>query len=198
MDVRLVYFGTSGRRREVHLHNGIVSVGRAEECELRIPADTVSRRHCQIELAGNEVVLTDMGSSNGTVVNGKPVIDDDIILNAGDKIEIGPATFVVVIDGKGLKGAAKASVGKAPAAQAEPAQAEPNVDAAVEEALEGNDLDDSFDPFSMLEDMGLDEDEEGDDDDIPPQPKQAVIPRGEPNEKKGPPGPADKDNQAGK
>jgi pSer/pThr/pTyr-binding forkhead associated (FHA) protein len=187
MDVRLVYFGANGQRREVHLHEGVVSLGRAEECHLRIPADTVSRRHCQIEVSGKEIVLTDMGSSNGTLVNDKKVIDDDLILNAGDKITVGPATFTVQIDGKPGK-VAKAK---------EAAPSEPTVNAEVEEALSGSSLaDEEFDPFTMLQEItddDVDDEEEDDDDDIPPQPKQAVIPRNKPEgEKKGPGGGSDK------
>jgi pSer/pThr/pTyr-binding forkhead associated (FHA) protein len=181
MDVRLVYFGQNGQRREVHLHEGLVSVGRAEECQLRIPADTVSRRHCQIEISGKEIVLTDMGSSNGTVVNDKKVVDDDVILQAGDKITVGPATFTLLIDGKPGKGT-----------KALPAKAEPTVNKEVEEALSGSSLaDETFDPLSMLEEITpVDDDEDEDDDAIPPQPKQAVIPRNNPSdaEKKGPGG----------
>jgi pSer/pThr/pTyr-binding forkhead associated (FHA) protein len=183
MDVRLVYFGANGQRREVHLHEGVVSLGRAEECQLRIPAETVSRRHCQVEVSAKEIVLTDMGSSNGTLVNDKKVIDDDIILKAGDRITVGPATFTVQIDGKPGK-VARAQEAKPP---------EPTVDAEVEEALSGSSLaDEEFDPFSMLQEITDDDlDEEEEEDDIPPQPKQAIIPRGKSEgERKGPGGSA--------
>lgn len=176
MDVRLVYFGTSGRRREVRLHDGVVAVGRAETCQLRIPAETVSRQHCQIEVSGKEVVLTDLGSSNGTLVNGEKVADDDIDLKAGDKIMIGPATFTVVIDGQ-----------PADLASAAPA-AEP--DDQIEEVLTGSSVvDGEFDPFSALEDLAEGDDEE--EDDIPPQPKQIQIKR-EPRPSPGKPGPQGK------
>ncbi len=183
MDVRLIYFGTNGQRREIHLHDGVVSVGRAEECQLRIPAETVSRRHCQIEVSGKEIVLTDMGSSNGTLVNDKKVIDDDVVLQAGDKITVGPATFTLLIDGKPGK--------PSKAAQAKPP--EPTVNAEVEEALSGSSLaDEPVDAFSMLEEIS-DEDlldgEEEDDDEIPPQPKTVVIPRSKPEgQRRGPGG----------
>jgi len=156
-------------------------MGRAEECQLRIPAERVSRRHCQIEVSAKEIVLTDMGSSNGTLVNDKKVIDDDIVLKAGDKITVGPATFTLQIDGKPGK-VAKAQEAKPP---------EPTVNAEVEEALSGSSLaDEEFDPFAMLQEITDDDlDDEEDDDDIPPQPKQAVIPRNKPEgERKGPGG----------
>jgi predicted component of type VI protein secretion system len=178
MDVRLIYFGANGQRREVHLNEGLVSVGRAEECQLRIPAETVSRRHCQIEVSKKEIVLTDMGSSNGTLVNETKVIDDDVVLKAGDKIIVGPATFTLQIDGKPGK-VAKAEHATPP---------EPTVNVEVEESLSGSSLaDEEFDPFTMLEEIS-DDDLDEDDDDIPPQPKQAVIPRGKPDGGRGPGG----------
>jgi pSer/pThr/pTyr-binding forkhead associated (FHA) protein len=182
MDVRLIYFGVNGQRREVHLNEGVVSVGRAEECQLRIPAETVSRRHCQIEISKKEIVLTDMGSSNGTLVNETKVIDDDVVLKAGDKITVGPATFTLQIDGKPGK-AARAQEAKPP---------EPTVNAEVEEALSGSSLaDEEFDPLTMLEEISDDDmDDEDDDDDIPPQPKEAVIPRSKPDGGRGPGGTA--------
>lgn len=169
MDVRLVYFGANGRRREVHLHNGIVSVGRGDTCQLRIPADTVSRRHCEIEVMPTGVVLTDLGSSNGTLVNGQQIIDDDLDLKAGDKVTIGPATFIIQIDGE-------------PASIAAPQPAEPD----GEEALTGSSVaDDSFDPFSALEDLAGAADEEEEEEDIPKGPKIAQIKRPPPEPKEG-------------
>ncbi len=174
MDVRLIYFSSNGRRREVRLHKGIVSVGRGETCHLRIPAETVSRKHCEIEVTPTTVLVSDLNSSNGTVVNGEKISDDDAMLKAGDKIEIGPATFVVQING-------------------EPADISvPEVAATPEgeEILTGSSVaEDAFDPFSALEELA-DEDEEEEDDEIPPGPKIAQIKRPE-SEKKGPPGAAD-------
>ncbi len=175
MDVRLIYFGANGQRREIHLHDGVVSVGRAEECQLRIPADTVSRRHCQIEVSGKEIVLTDMGSSNGTLVNDKKVVDDDVVLKAGDKITVGPATFTLQVDGKPGKTPAKVEPAKAP---------QPTVSAEVEEALSGSSLaDGEIDAMSMLEEITDDDlldDEDEEEDEIPRQPKTVVIPRSKP------------------
>lgn len=178
MDVRLVYFGTNGRRREVHLRKGTVFVGRGENCQLRIPADTVSRRHCEIEVTAKEIVLTDLGSSNGTLINGQKLSDDDAELKAGDKITVGPATFIIQIDGK-------------PTNIAGPQPAGPE----AEEILTGSSVaDDAVDPFSALEELAdaAETEDEEDEEDIPPQPRIAQIKRPPPDPaKKGPdkPGP---------
>jgi hypothetical protein len=104
-----------------------------------------------------------------------------MVLKAGDNITVGPATFTLQIDGKPAK-VAKADQARPP---------EPTVDQAVEDALAGSSLsDEAFDPFSMLEEMPEENIEP--EDDIPPQPRQAVIPRSPPDAagRKGPPGAA--------
>lgn len=177
MDVRLIYFGTSGRKREVRLNKGVVAMGRGEQCQLRIPADTVSRRHCELEVTPTAVILSDLGSSNGTKVNGKSLIDDDLELKAGDKITVGPATFIVVIDGK-------------PANVGAPEPVAPD----GEEALTGSSVaEEAFDPFSALNEVAEEEEEE--EEDIPAGPRIAQIrpdPKkgAGPDAPKGPPGAA--------
>lgn len=47
-----------------------VSVGRAPQCDLVIPHDSISRNHCQIEFINGEFFITDTGSSNGTFIDG--------------------------------------------------------------------------------------------------------------------------------
>ncbi len=49
-------------------------VGRSRSCQLRLPGDaTVSRQHCLIEMAPNGVWVQDLGSLNGTHVNGEKI-----------------------------------------------------------------------------------------------------------------------------
>lgn len=67
-------------------HQRIV-VGRNEECEVCVESDSISRHHCEIMLEDGFHRLTDLGSSHGTYVNGKRVIDAS--LNPGDVITVG-------------------------------------------------------------------------------------------------------------
>lgn len=65
-------------------------VGRADECQLTIPSQRVSRRHAEIGWGVDKMpVLRDLGSQNGTLVNGKR-IKGEHQLNHGDEIEFGP------------------------------------------------------------------------------------------------------------
>ena len=48
-------------------------LGRALDCDIAVPSPQVSRNHARLELEGGKLIIEDLGSSNGTVVNGKPV-----------------------------------------------------------------------------------------------------------------------------
>ena len=78
--------GPSGLRLE--LGTATVTIGRHEECDLPLLDDQASRQHAQVSPAGNGYVVEDLGSTNGTRVNGV-VVDDLVGLSDGDRIEIG-------------------------------------------------------------------------------------------------------------
>ena len=67
-------------------------VGRHRSCDVVITDDTVSGRHCQITETPDGHVIEDLGSSNGTFVNGKRV--ETTSLKSGDRITLGAASFV--------------------------------------------------------------------------------------------------------
>lgn len=85
-------------RRDFPVAKGVTVVGRARECDLRIPTRDTSRRHCEITVSDKGVAVRDLNSSNGVFVNGRRV--EESRLNAGDKLTIGPVRFIVQIDGK--------------------------------------------------------------------------------------------------
>jgi hypothetical protein len=62
-------------------------VGRASENEVPLSYPSVSNRHCIFVLSGPDVLLRDLNSSNGTVVNGTPI--SEVILRPGDVIQVG-------------------------------------------------------------------------------------------------------------
>ncbi|MGH9662435.1 MAG: FHA domain-containing protein, partial [Bryobacteraceae bacterium] len=66
--------------------------GRAVEADHRFPDDTkISRIHCSITCENGRFMLRDLGSTNGTLVNGNPIAE--IELRAGDVIEFGEQQF---------------------------------------------------------------------------------------------------------
>ena len=97
MDVRLVVFKVNGQRKDFPIKEGIAVIGRGEECELRVPIGTVSRKHCELTVATPQINIKDLGSSNGTYVNNRRITQTD--LKAGDRIAVGPVVFTLQIDG---------------------------------------------------------------------------------------------------
>lgn len=97
MQVVLVMFKNDGSRRSFSLHKPVTVLGRREDCDVRIPLSEISRKHCRLLLEDEALRIEDMGSSNGTFVNGQRV--QEASLGAGDTLKIGPVAFVVQLDG---------------------------------------------------------------------------------------------------
>jgi len=67
------------------------TLGRDPACEVVLPSEDVSRRHARITLDGDGHLLVDLGSTNGTQVNGGSVAQRR--LAGGDRVSIGPFTL---------------------------------------------------------------------------------------------------------
>ena len=63
-----------------------IIIGRAESADLRLDDATVSKQHAAVEVVGNDHILRDLGSANGTLVNGKRV--ERHLLQHGDVVAI--------------------------------------------------------------------------------------------------------------
>jgi Nif-specific regulatory protein len=74
------------------LAEGTSTIGHGESCEVTIADRYVSRRHCQLEVNAVEAVLRDLGSTNGTLVNGIPVAEH--LLRPGDRITLGTTELI--------------------------------------------------------------------------------------------------------
>ena len=98
MDINLVMFKGDGTRRDFPVVKPRTVIGRTNSCDLRIPVPDVSRKHCELVLEDDELVLRDLESSNGTFCNDKRV--QEIELEPGDNVMVGPVKFVVQIDGE--------------------------------------------------------------------------------------------------
>ena len=66
-------------------------IGREPQCEVQVEVELVSRRHAQLTVNFDHVLIEDLGSSNGTFVNGKPVTEPTRLW-PNQKIQIGAAT----------------------------------------------------------------------------------------------------------
>jgi len=71
-------------------------IGRNEKCDIRVISSEISREHCRLEVDETELILIDLGSTNGTFVDGVRVeAHQEISVNPESRIQIGPATFLV-------------------------------------------------------------------------------------------------------
>ncbi len=97
--VRAWLVATSGPSRgsSFELPREGATVGRLPENTIYIPDERLSREHARIDFQDGKFVLTDLGSRNGTAVNGA-LISTPQPLNNGDTIELGSNTLVVNIE----------------------------------------------------------------------------------------------------
>lgn len=103
MAVRLIEPAeTPEQIREILLSSEEFLIGRGADCNLRLRSSDISRHHCLIRVGKEEVTLNDLGSANGTLVNGQR-IRCPTILKSGDELHVGSARFVVDLgDSPGL------------------------------------------------------------------------------------------------
>ena len=128
LDVKLVMFRGDGSRRDFPLKAGTTTIGRKEDCGIRIPLAVISRRHAEIFVDDDGAVLKDLGAANGTYLNNMRVTEED--LEPGDQITVGSVVFTVQIDGDPSDDeivpipvaatAGKASAGKGPSVGTSP------------------------------------------------------------------------------
>ncbi len=76
-------------------------IGRSDACHLRPKSDAVSRKHCRLLVEEDAVYIEDLGSRNGTYVNGEKITERHR-LQSGDVLRIAKLEFEVVID-RGVK-----------------------------------------------------------------------------------------------
>jgi len=90
---RLVLAGVSGSpERVVPLTRPVTRVGRGVDADLRLADTGVSRAHAELRVSGDSVTVVDLGSTNGTVVNGRRVAESELV--DGDRLDIGATALV--------------------------------------------------------------------------------------------------------
>jgi pSer/pThr/pTyr-binding forkhead associated (FHA) protein len=71
--------------------------GRGTECHIRPNSEWVSRQHCQLLVTRDAASIRDLGSRNGTLINGERVVGERGLIN-GDQLQIGPLVFEVRLE----------------------------------------------------------------------------------------------------
>ena len=97
MKVNLVVVRGQPQGKALLFPRGEFVFGRGTECHIRPNSSWVSRQHCLLRVAGEEVRLRDLGSTNGTLINGIRLIGERLLTH-GDQIQIGPLVFELRID----------------------------------------------------------------------------------------------------
>jgi FHA domain/Domain of unknown function (DUF1707) len=71
-----------------------LTIGRAPDCDLLLGDPMVSRHHAELQRIGSEWLLIDLGSSNGTRLNGWRVVEP-VVVRLGDQVSFGRISFLV-------------------------------------------------------------------------------------------------------
>ncbi len=100
MDFELVVVQGRSASSTIKLGDGVTTIGRHDTCQLRIKSSQVSRKHCELFEKKGLLLVKDLKSSNGTIVNGKR-IQDQCVLEPGDELTIGPIQLRVAKAGTG-------------------------------------------------------------------------------------------------
>ena len=67
----------------------IVKIGRSLNCEFNVPREDLSREHCQLEIIGDDIFITDLGSKNGITV-------DRARIGANKKVKVSTSSLIVL------------------------------------------------------------------------------------------------------
>jgi Protein of unknown function (DUF3662)/FHA domain len=84
--------GAAGNQQTYELQTPVTLLGRGTDCDLRLVDPGVSRHHAELRVENDQVVLVDLGSTNGTFVNGQPV--RRVALADGTHVSLGRTTLV--------------------------------------------------------------------------------------------------------
>ena len=96
LEVELKVLEGRQQGKTIPLHVRQFLIGREQDCHLRPNSDLVSRHHCVFTLDDFSLRLRDLGSTNGTLVNGER-IQGQVVLKAGDHVSVGKLSFEIVI-----------------------------------------------------------------------------------------------------
>src|ERR1051325_7324434 len=87
--------GMTGRTHELTTEK--TTVGRVEDNSFQIAEASVSSHHAEILMRGNDVVIKDLGSTNGTFINGEKI--DESVLKPGQTLRFGQVELRLEVEG---------------------------------------------------------------------------------------------------
>ncbi len=90
--------GTSGPPRDIPLDGSPLMIGRGADADVMLPDPLVSRHHARLAPRGGRLVVSDLGSTNGTRVNGDVV--REAVVGPGDQIDVGSSRLEIMGPGQ--------------------------------------------------------------------------------------------------
>jgi pSer/pThr/pTyr-binding forkhead associated (FHA) protein len=109
MEVKLLVVHGRPQHKSLVFPRGSYVFGRGAECHIRPNSEWVSRQHCQLVVASDTASIRDLGSRNGTLINGQRVVGERGLTD-GDQIQIGPLVFEVRLEHQPKRRSAPGSV----------------------------------------------------------------------------------------
>lgn len=97
MQVKLKVIGGRNDGREIKIGVPEFVIGRGDDAHLKPSSDLVSRNHCKLKITEGALLVSDMGSRNGTFVNGTK-LEGEHVAKVGDTLRVGRLQFEILID----------------------------------------------------------------------------------------------------
>ena len=86
----------AAKGRTIAIYGPKFVIGRDRSCHLRLGSAMVSKLHSAIELRDRRIFVRDLGSTNGTIVDGRTLRDAETEIHDGARIQIGPVVCTLV------------------------------------------------------------------------------------------------------
>jgi pSer/pThr/pTyr-binding forkhead associated (FHA) protein len=96
MKLQLIQMGPTPVNDTIEIDRFPCLLGRSSSCDRQVYHPMVSRKHCEIVSADEEVKIQDLHSSNGTYVNGRRV-KETAVLRDGDEINLACVSYRVAV-----------------------------------------------------------------------------------------------------
>jgi hypothetical protein len=84
-------------KKTLHFTGGDICIGRDPDCECALDDATTSARHARMTFHHNQWWVEDLGSRNGTSLNGEPLATPTIVVN-GDTLKCGKTILTIILD----------------------------------------------------------------------------------------------------
>ena len=118
----LVYDAQGHELKRLPLREAALAIGRGKDRDLMLDSPAVSRQHAKLEARGHSLIVEDLGSANGTLLNGQRIAGPEA-LHEGDEVRIGD--FVLRLRRDAMADADKTMIRPPPKAAAAPPATDP-------------------------------------------------------------------------